>query len=210
MKTTSKSKFVLHFFLFLSLLCGNILFAEEAASAENDSSEQITQGQGAVLLVRRLGLWQDSGIVLTQNEAISRLKKLKIAPLGGWDAEAPLSVNELARMLAQALRLDEDFSEDEKMDPEATAHKEALIAQHNLDIDDLVQQLARNKAQIPSAVGQMGDSTESDPILRPNPPETDGFNPVPTEEDLLAILVAVQEAVTTVQSPAQDITPSAP
>ncbi|MDA3873116.1 MAG: hypothetical protein PF795_04070 [Kiritimatiellae bacterium] len=200
MRTTSKSSLLLHLFLALSMLCGTTLLAQD----EEASVEEITQGQAAVLLVRRLGLWQDNGIVLTQNQAISRLENLNIAPLGGWDADEGLPVNEVARMLAQALQLDGEFSDAEKSDPDAKAHKEALIAQYNLDVDDLVQQLARNRVQFRSAVGRISDRIESDPLTKPNPSETDGF--IPTEEEFTAIL----DVVTNVQSPTQNITPSAP
>ncbi|MEX2606232.1 MAG: hypothetical protein WD708_02710 [Kiritimatiellia bacterium] len=210
MRTTSKSSLFLHLFLALSLLCGTALFAqEEEESSRKNASSEITQGQAAKLLVRRLGLWQESGIALTQNRAITRLESLNVSPFGGWDAEAPLSVNELARMLAQALGLDSDFSEADKTDPEATAHKEALIAQHNLDVEGLVARLARNRAQLPSAVGRMPDSSESDPITRPNPPETDGLIPTVervTDSDVRVVL----SAVTNVRSTSQNITPSAP
>lgn len=207
MRTISKSNLFLQLFLAVSMLCGTALFAQEA----DTPSEEITQGQAAILLVRRLGLWQDSGIVLTQNEAILRLQNLNIAPLGGWDTGEPLNLNELARMLAQALELDSDFSEAEKSDPEAKAHKEALIAQHNLDVDELVQQLDRNRVRIPSALGRVLDSTETDPVNKPNPSETDEFIPAAEAQNLLAADVeAVLTAATGVAAPSQDITPSAP
>ncbi len=213
MRTISKSNLFLQLFLAVSMLCGTALFAQEAdtSSQEITPSEEITQGQAAILLVRRLGLWQDSGIVLTQNEAILRLQNLNIAPLGGWDTGEPLNLNELARMLAQALELDSDFSEAEKSDPEAKAHKEALIAQYNLDVDELVQQLDRNRVRIPSALGRILDSTETDPVNKPNPSETDEFIPAAEEQNLLAADVeAVLTAATGVTAPSQDITPSAP
>lgn len=200
MRTTCKATTLLHLFFALTFLCATAVTAQE----EKAANQEITQGQAAVLLVRRLGLWQDDSIVLTQNEAISRLDNLNIAPLGGWDVESLLTVNELARMLSQALELDGEFSEAEKSDPDAKAHKEALIAQYNLDVDDLVQQLARNRVQIPSAVGRIPDTTESDPVTKPNPPETDGFIPTVEEFDILL------GAVTSIQSPSQNITPSAP
>lgn len=199
MRTISKSNLFLQLFLAVSMLCGTALFAQEAdtSSEEITPSEEITQGQAAILLVRRLGLWQDDGMVLTQNEAILRLENLNIAPLGGWDADEPLNLNELTRMLAQALELDSDFSEAEKSDPEAKAHKEALIAQHNLDVDELVQQLARNRVGIPDALGI--------------PSETDEFIPAAEAQNLLAADVeAVLTAATGVAAPSQDITPSAP
>jgi len=188
------------------VLCLGLTFSMPVGAEESAEDKELTQGQVAKLLLLRFGLWDQDGVIPTQESATSRLSALSIEPLGGWDAGSIMTTNEIARVLGQALGLDADFSEDEKTDPSATAYKDALIAQFDVDIDQLGRTLASRTTSVPLAPENQapGMGSDTDPIEKPVIPDTDDL--VMFSSDLVVVL----EEVTVAAPPAQDITPAAP
>jgi hypothetical protein len=143
-----KKNHISHFLT--AVLCGcfvcsvPVVFAqedasEEAAEATAETAEvAISQGRAAVLLANSLGLYVGYLDPLTPEQAIQLLIAEDISPLGGWEPQAEMNVNTIARLLAQALGLDEDFTDEQVSDPTSQAYKDALIAEYDVDIDSLV------------------------------------------------------------------------
>jgi hypothetical protein len=184
---------------------GNALVAQETAEETPPAEEMaINQGRAAVLLANSLGFYVSQDGPLTPVRAVELLMQNGISPLDGWKVNEMLTVDTMAIILGQALGLDENFTEEQKADPTGQPYKDALIAEFNLDLDQIVS----GAIQVTSG---------------PNP--NDGapgtVQPFPDDPDLLVSVNDFQQTLLffapspggtggQVDSGSRDMTPSAP
>lgn len=147
----------------LALMAASPVFAEDT----------ISQGEAALLLAQRLGLSAQTTRPLTQLEAVKLLMENRISPFGGWDVDAPLMDNDLARILVQALGKAGEIPEEDRDDPDTTAYNDLLLRDADLDLSSISAALAGSGARPdPAGSGLAGDTTSTDP-LRGRPGDTD-------------------------------------
>lgn len=155
--------------LFLSVSFG--AFAQEGRA--------LTQAETAQILVRRLHLHRVDGKALTGKEAIAVLSQRDIAPFDGWQPDAVLSRNDLAKILVEALDLEGDVLPENRGDKSKPAY--VIVLYENTGIN-----MARQSVQ--SALDRVGmarrrvdenrlRAVSSDPALNPTRSDSGGEEP---------------------------------
>jgi len=128
--------------LFTSFLLAFSAFSPAVHAQEGEEGEtapaQYTQGQAAIILASRLGLFAEVDGLLTPQRASELLMARGIQPYAGWVLNQPLTANDLARILGQSMGLDGEFTDEQKSDETSQAYKDALLAEYDLDIDTIV------------------------------------------------------------------------
>lgn len=182
-----------------------VLHAQEEGEAETGeaASQTITQGRAAVLLANSLGLYVGQLGNLTPQVAAQLLAEQGIAPVGGWAITEPLNTATLARILGQSLGIDSEFTDEQKNDPDAQAYRDALLADFDLDVDNLpslsLPPLTNTEGNDPTAPEQT-DVGEPEVLV----------NVSDFEAALAAIVPSAGGDGGQVDDGASDITPSAP
>ncbi|EDY86926.1 hypothetical protein GP5015_155 [gamma proteobacterium HTCC5015] len=145
--------FMLLAFVFLSALVSGA----QAQEGTNSPSENagLTQGQTAVIIASRLGLTVEAS--LTEATAMQLLAQRGISPKGGWDASAPADSGDIARILVQALGMEDGLSASERESADSQAYVDLLIENFGLDVttlnsgNDLAQGLSNVPSSTPSS-----------------------------------------------------------
>lgn len=189
-----------------AILCLSSINGFAQSDPEPTSAPAFTQGQAAVILARRLGLFHSETGAPTQARAIQLLSARNVAPNAGWEADEELPAGDLARILVAALGLDGELSEDQLADDDDQPFIDLLIERYDVDVNQVVS--SGNFRYTTATVGSGSES--SDPLL------TDPVNPtMPVDQDdLNTILDAIVGSQGTsggqVGGSNSNITPSAP
>ncbi len=161
MRTHRFSKF------FLLLLSTTLLTAVLPAFGQDDAAPAaakeagLTQGQAAVIIARRLGLFNVAASAATQASAIQLLSGRGVAPEGGWNADTLLTPGQLARLLVQALGLEDELSEAQIAGTDNQPYIDLLIEKYGVDVSEL-----GTAAEVAGAVP--GDNGLNDPADESN------------------------------------------
>ncbi|MDF3127836.1 hypothetical protein P0Y35_01375 [Kiritimatiellaeota bacterium B1221] len=166
MRTHRFSKF------FLLLLSATLVTAvlpvfgqEEEAPAEKEEAG-LTQGQAAVIIARKLGLFSNEATAATQASAIQMLTARGVAPQGGWDAGAMLTPGELARLLVKALGLEVELAEAQIAGEDTQPYVDLLIEKYGVDVNEIATS-AGVSGSVPGDSGFDKESvTGDDPLTR--------------------------------------------
>ena len=203
---------------FLILVSTTLITAVMPAFGQDESAEPaaeneagLTQGQAAVLIARRLGLFKSSSAAPTQASAIQVLSARGVSPKGGWDAVAVLTPGQLARLLVQALGLEQELSEAQIAGDDAQPYIDLLIEKFGVDVSQIGTGAAlanavprKNKG---AGIGPTDGETLTDPLGTPPLTGGDIDNVVPvSQKDLVDALNAIVGG----SGGSGNITPSAP
>lgn len=192
------------------------LAQEEGTEESTPAAAEMTQGQAALIIARRLGLLTGSAEAPSQARAIQLLTARGVAPKAGWDASALLSSDDLARILVQALGLEGELSEAEIAGDDATPYIDLLIEKYGLDVTQLASASDFNNAGTgESGAAALGNDSTTDPLRVPVQIDDNNQQVLPvSQQDLNAALAALVGAGGgsggQVDSGAGNITPSAP
>ncbi|GEM_PF-4817415 len=109
-----------------------------------DKVKEFTQGEAALLLAKKLGLFSGSSIPATPAGAIKLMNLKGIVPPGGWVNDKGLTVGDAAIILVQALGLEEKLDSGKKNDP--AANVELIKSEYG---EDLVANVKQALSQVP-------------------------------------------------------------
>lgn len=212
---------------FLLLLSVVMLMATSSVMAQEETTEEteeaaapLTQGQAAVILARRLGLF-GSDEVPTEARAIQMLKGQGISPKDGWQVDGFLRSGDLARMLVKALGIDNRLTPEQIAGEDDTPFFEILTSTYGLDLSTLgtasdLNTLIDSNADLNQESLDISRDSGTDPLGLPpvglglgggGGGEGGGAGGLITQADLAASLAALAAAEA---SNRQNITPSAP
>lgn len=190
--------------------------AEESATAEEPANSTLTQGQAAVILARRMGLFSESGETPTAARAMQLLSARGISPKAGWEADALLDAGQLARMLVQALGLESELTDDQIAGEDATPYIDLLIEKYDLDVTTLNTAADLNATRTDDMRGSNTSASSTDPLRYPvNPNASEGQDVIPIrlvdlERALAAVVGAPGSDSGQVNRRTNNMTPSAP
>jgi len=141
------------------------IMAAQLASAQDEASPELTQSEVALVLAHRLGFFVGVTRPPSPQEAVKQLLENKISPLGGWQLDQPLLVNDLTRLLVQALGREQEIPVEERGNPETTAYTDFLVREFDFDIAKIMNELLRVPASNnPQNSGPIREAVSSDPL----------------------------------------------
>lgn len=175
---------------FIFLLASAFGGVQAAESATQEAS--IKQGDAAVVLAKRLGLFHSMTENPSPDSAMQLLSARGITPPGGWDADASMTAGDTARLLVQALGLEGELSEAQIASDDPQAYIDLLKKSFGVDVtslsidnyDDLNS--ANNQSSSPftrddlnQAINQItgGGSAADSNNIRPSAPGENNISP---------------------------------
>jgi outer membrane biosynthesis protein TonB len=143
--------------------------AEQPAPAEQPAAEAtppaseggISQGEAALALVGKLGLFPALGNAPSPQQAAAALSAQGIAPFGGWNPSETLTVGDFAKILVESMGRQDEIAPDDRNNPEAYVQ---LLRSLNIQVEskDSFDQVGVLAETFNAAVD--GPSTNSDPL----------------------------------------------
>lgn len=131
-----------------------------AQGARPESSEPVTQAVFAELMVRALGLVRFLPAGATSQQMFDVLMQNGIVPEDGWKLDAVLTKADFARVLVQAMRLEEMVDNPE--DPQSWIN---ALREQGVEIGRLGETIQVVEA-LPEAMGQIISAQSTDPLIQ--------------------------------------------
>lgn len=139
--------------LLSSLLCSILISCASSVYAAESGSQAMPQGQAALLIANRLGLFAGSSTLATETMAVQRLAAQGVTPDGGWDTDASMTPGSLARLLVQALGVESELTDSEIAGNDDEPFLDLLIEMYGLDLSNVTMDAAGINAAMDALVG---------------------------------------------------------